>query len=498
LVAPLFLGRREPRPRRTLIIVLAIAGLLGAAQVTTFSTAPSAEASTVEDIVAWYEADDADCQSLAVFSSDATSPADIRLVVDCGTDVPDGGGAPVSRNALGITWVGHPSWSPDGSQIAFVGQNGDGYLAFVVDVDGSGLRELCIDFDCSESNNRLRNVWTISWGGDDHLYASNAPVAPGTVGLVRMSMDDGSGTRIEWDTDDQPYAWNPALSPDGSLLAYHDYDDVYVAPVGDLSDWTALTSASGDVRHTTWDATGTRVVYVDRAWPMLDENENVVLRNAIVARSVSVPDDVVPLVADLSLTPRSPAMSPDGSRMIFLDNGTRDVFVIDLASEGPEGPFVPLFAFGDIGGRMAAFDWYGSGAARQSASPTVSLSCAPLPPPVGVTVTCTVAGADPGIDILWRASYNPVFASAGVAIGSDGTGTFSFVVPVAARGSEVMVELVEWVAPQSLGVAGSIVPTSIPAGEGPRSPSGPMLLVVAAALLLVSRFARRRASAARN
>ncbi len=109
---------------------------------------------------------------------------------------------------------------------------------------------------------------------------------------------------------------------------------------------------------------------------------------------------------------------------------------------------------------------------------------------VGSLVTCSVTGGDPGIDILWRAAYNPVFAGQGVTLDADGSGTFAFTVPAAALGEEVTVELVEWLAPMSLGVAGGPVPTSVPSGGGPVSVWSFVLLALAGGLVL------RRMSAA--
>jgi alpha-tubulin suppressor-like RCC1 family protein len=105
---------------------------------------------------------------------------------------------------------------------------------------------------------------------------------------------------------------------------------------------------------------------------------------------------------------------------------------------------------------------------------------------VGVLITCTVTGGDPGIDILWRAAYNPVFAEAGVTLGPDGTGEFSFVVPAAALGEELTVELVEWLAPLSLGVVSGPVPDSVPAGGGPV-PLWPIFLAALAGVALMRR-----------
>ena len=105
----------------------------------------------------------------------------------------------------------------------------------------------------------------------------------------------------------------------------------------------------------------------------------------------------------------------------------------------------------------------------------VSVSCDPSPAVAGGLVTCTVTGGDPGIDVLWRAAYNPAFAEAGVTLDPTGSGEFSFVVPAEALGEVVTVELVEWLAPVSLGVASGPVPSSVPSGGGPV-PVWPLLL----------------------
>ena len=106
----------------------------------------------------------------------------------------------------------------------------------------------------------------------------------------------------------------------------------------------------------------------------------------------------------------------------------------------------------------------------------------------GTKVTCTVTGGDAGIDILWRAAYNPVIAEAGVTLDAAGAGTFSFVVPAAAFGQPITVELVDWAAPVSLGVSGGPVPTSVPSGEGPV-PVWPLGLLALAGVLVLRRRA---------
>lgn len=105
-----------------------------------------------------------------------------------------------------------------------------------------------------------------------------------------------------------------------------------------------------------------------------------------------------------------------------------------------------------------------------------SVSCSPEVLVAGGLVTCSVTGGDAGIDILWRAAHGPVFAEVGVTLDDSGSGEFSFTVPAGAVGEELTVELVEWIAPVSLGVVGGPVPTSVPSGGGP-APVWPLVLV---------------------
>lgn len=93
--------------------------------------------------------------------------------------------------------------------------------------------------------------------------------------------------------------------------------------------------------------------------------------------------------------------------------------------------------------------------------------CTPDPVVPGGTVTCEVTRGPADFDILWSASSGDgVFASTGVRLGEDGTGSFSFVAPRAAACESVAVELVDWLSPLTVGVECAVAPTSLPAGEG--------------------------------
>jgi len=148
------------------------------------------------------------------------------------------------------------------------------------------------------------------------------------------------------------------------------------------------------------------------------------------------------------------AVSPDGRTVLVTNNGTDTVSVID----------VPQVT-----------------SASTALGPTLVLECV-AEMVIGSTVACSVSGADPSIEIVWRAAYNPVFAEGVVQTGPEGRGSFAFLVPASAVGSPVTVELVAWQAPVAVGVASIPVPTSVPSGGGP-SPV-PVLLLLALTVLV--------------
>lgn len=160
------------------------------------------------------------------------------------------------------------------------------------------------------------------------------------------------------------------------------------------------------------------------------------------------------------------------------------------------------FDFGVLSGtgtRSKSVTWYYAvGSTRfapTAASQAVSLlelTCTPDPVVPGALVTCVITGGDPGIDILWQASTNPVFASTGVTLDEFGRGTFTFRAPRGSAGQTIAVALVEWDVADTVLVTGTPVPNRLPAGGGPDGPA-PALLVaglVLASALGLSRLRR--------
>ena len=101
-----------------------------------------------------------------------------------------------------------PSWSPDGSRIAFRSDRTNDVELFVMDADGENVKQL---------TDSAGEDWTPTWSPDGSLlaFASNRN---GNWDLFVMRPD---GTEIRQITDGggQDH-WLPAWSPDGSMLAF--------------------------------------------------------------------------------------------------------------------------------------------------------------------------------------------------------------------------------------------------------------------------------------
>lgn len=165
---------------------------------------------------------------------------------------------------------------------------------------------------------------------------------------------------------------------------------------------------------------------------------------------------------------------------------TRSAVEVTTGRSAVIGPFV-------LGSRVGGSEEESDDGEESDADPMPALSCGPSEPQVGGRVTCAVSDGEPGAEIRWRAAYDPVFAEAEVTLDGSGSGSFGFVVPVAAFGRTVTVELVDRVAPVPVGVVGGPVPSGVRAGAGPP-PMRPSVSALLVAVVLVGGLLARRVS----
>jgi len=100
-----------------------------------------------------------------------------------------------------------------------------------------------------------------------------------------------------------------------------------------------------------------------------------------------------------------------------------------------------------------------------TAGPELTLTCSPSEALAGQLVTCTALGGEPGVEVLWTATFPSITVTGSLVFGFDGSAAFSFIVPMTAAGASAAVELVDWLTPVEL-IIGSVAPNRIGAGEG--------------------------------
>jgi dipeptidyl aminopeptidase/acylaminoacyl peptidase len=228
----------------------------------------------------------------------------------------DGG----NRLRLGESQTGFlspPTWSPDGSRIAFVSDRDGNQDIWVMDSDGSNPVNL---------THEQAKDYSPAWSplGDWIAFAS---VRDSPYWELYLMRPDGSDVqRLTWWEDASD--WSPSWSPDGTRLAFASKRDgnweIYTMD-RDGSNLVRLTDNLADDTNPAWSPDGSRIAFES----MREGYTDIFVMPAVGGQATNLTN--LPWATDLG-----PTWSPDGGRIAFYSDRDGDWDIYLMASDGSD------------------------------------------------------------------------------------------------------------------------------------------------------------------
>jgi len=159
-------------------------------------------------------------------------------------------------------WDLYPSWSPDGSRIAFLSQRSDSLGIYVMQADGSQVK-LLYDSSSHEAD--------IDWVGEQIAFTKDS--------RIWLMQSDGRGARQVshppnagvWGRVNLPFGdYDPRISPDGARVAFerlvddrspHRNYDFFKLELANANE-TRLTHTGYAQGLASWSSDGERILYI--------------------------------------------------------------------------------------------------------------------------------------------------------------------------------------------------------------------------------------------
>lgn len=253
---------------------------------------------------------------------------------------------------------GHPAWSPDGTTIAFVRATPGGAAVWAVSADAVGERKL---FDL------VGWSFGLDWFPDGGSIAVSEPDESGISRIVRIALDTGARQPLSAPGPTAAGDYKPAVSPDGTAVAFVrgdqlGFQDVYVASI-DPASATRVSRSGHRIRGVDWSPDAHSIIYASdlgggfglwhasiesgrRDWLPLGGqdvyNPSVAATGRLVFESISFDRNLWAATLDgaaerlpfaSTRQESAPALSPDGSRLVFVSNrgGQRALWLATLS-----------------------------------------------------------------------------------------------------------------------------------------------------------------------
>jgi Tol biopolymer transport system component len=216
----------------------------------------------------------------------------------------------------GRTHLGSLTWSPDGSQIAFVSdRDGDGCEIYVMGVDEGDVRRLTHENHCNSSP---------AWSPDGSRIAFVSDLDGGNNNIYVMEVD---GSNLQRLTEESYWNGYPTWSPDGSQIAFvsvrvANTHEICVMGAADGSNLHCLTSSSTMQKDLAWSPDGSRIAFVSGQ----NGHDDVYV--------IEVEGGNVRRLTDDSAVDSSPTWSPDGVQIAFASQSEGDESIYVMEADG--------------------------------------------------------------------------------------------------------------------------------------------------------------------
>ena len=249
--------------------------------------------------------------------------------------VMDANGSNPRRLTNNRAWDGYPSWSPDGTQIAYYTYRTEkDWVIQVMDADGGNPRRLTDSGVCDGAPH-----WSPD-GADEYIqriaYSSDADCTGEHREIYVMDADGGKVRNLtQNDADDASSSW----SPDSQQIVFAsnrdgDYE-IYVMHA-DGSQVRQLTDDEAEDMMPAWSPDGTQIAFVsDR-----DGNDEIYVVD--VGDAEQGPGSVRRLTDDPAVD-WFPTWSPDGREIVFnsrRDGSNLEIYVMDVEGAARGAPNV--------------------------------------------------------------------------------------------------------------------------------------------------------------
>jgi Tol biopolymer transport system component len=227
-----------------------------------------------------------------------------------------------------LSWGGVPVWSPDGRYLAYTTGNRANQDIFVMDANGSHIRNLTPD-----SPHDLSPTWS-----PENRRVAFESLRDGNWDIYLADICDGCPLNVRNLTRDDAIDSSPAWSPDGEQIAFlstrSGESEIYVMDADGSNTRVLTRSSRTDLQPPVWSPDGEQIAFTS----LRSGNWDIYTMDA---QCGDLPDGCDGHVRNLSQHPtqdNNPTWSPDGRWLAFISRRDEnlEIYLVDARGDRSE------------------------------------------------------------------------------------------------------------------------------------------------------------------